>query len=98
MFDDRLDRNVMIDRALPLFCGGPHREDVMDYERHIIALEEIVGLQGKTIDDLSDVIAEQQKQIDKNERMLKAVANKLHAMYDNGMSADSPPDEAPPHY
>ncbi|BBD08964.1 SlyX family protein [Desulfovibrio ferrophilus] len=70
----------------------------MDYESRIIALEETVGLQGKTIDDLSDVIAEQQKQIDKNERMLRAVANKLHAMYDPGLSVDGPPDEAPPHY
>lgn len=70
----------------------------MDLENRIITLEEIVGLQGKTIDDLSDVIAAQQKQIDNNERMLKAVATKLHAMYEPGSGSDSPPDEAPPHY
>ncbi|MBU1003635.1 MAG: SlyX family protein [Proteobacteria bacterium] len=70
----------------------------MNLEDRIVTLEEIVGLQGKTIDDLSDVIADQQKQIDSNERMLKAVATKLHAMYDSGSAMDGPPDEAPPHY
>jgi len=68
-----------------------------EHEDRIIALEETVALQGKTIDDLSDVIAEQQKQIDKNERLLKAVATKLSAMYDPTMEI-GPPDEAPPHY
>lgn len=66
-------------------------------EDRIISLEETVALQGKTIDDLSDVLAMQQKQIDKMERMLQAVANKLHAMYDPSLEI-GPPDEAPPHY
>ena len=67
-------------------------------EDRIIALEETVALQGKTIDDLSDVIAEQQRQIDRNERMLKAVATKLHAMYEQDEFIGAPPDEPPPHY
>ncbi|WP_461208499.1 SlyX family protein [Desulfocurvus sp. DL9XJH121] len=67
-------------------------------EDRIIALEETVALQGKTIDDLSDVIAEQQRQIDKNERMLRAVATKLSSFAETGSTLDQPPDEAPPHY
>lgn len=66
-------------------------------EDRIIALEETVALQGKTIDDLSDVLAMQQKQIDKMERMLNAVSNKLHALYDPSLEV-GPSDEAPPHY
>lgn len=67
-------------------------------EERIIALEETVALQGKTIDDLSDVIAAQQRQIDHNERMLKAVATKLHAVYESGDLMGEPTDEPPPHY
>ena len=67
-------------------------------EDRIITLEEIVALQGKTIDDLSDVIADQQRQIDRNERMLKAVATKLHAMYEAGDAFGEPSDEPPPNY
>ena len=67
-------------------------------EDRIITLEETVALQGKTIDDLSDVIAEQQRQIDRNERMLKAVATKLHAMFEQDDFIGAPSDEPPPHY
>lgn len=67
-------------------------------EDRIIRLEETVALQEKTMEELSDVIAGQQKQIDTLERMLRSVATKLHAMYDPTTGIDSPPDEAPPHY
>lgn len=70
---------------------------ILELEDRVISLEETVAMQGKTIDDLSDVIAEQQKQIDKNERLLKAVGTKLAAMFDPNLEV-GPPDEAPPHY
>ena len=67
-------------------------------EDRIIRLEETVAMQAKTIDDLSDVLAAQQKQLDTMERLLQSVATKLHAMYDPSSGIDSPPDDAPPHY
>lgn len=76
---------------------GPKRPQEGAMEDRIIALEETVALQGKTIDDLSDVIAAQQRQIDRNERMLKAVATKLHAMFEEN-DIGAPSDEPPPHY
>lgn len=67
-------------------------------EDRIIRLEETVALQDKTIEDLSDVIAAQQKQIDRLERTQKSIATKLHAMFDHSSGIDAPPDESPPHY
>jgi len=67
-------------------------------EERIIRLEETVALQEKTIEDLSDVIAGQQKQIDAMERLLQAVATRLQAAFTAGASTATPPDEAPPHY
>lgn len=67
-------------------------------EDRIIRLEETVALQDKTIEDLSDVLAAQQKQLDAMERMLQSMATKLHAMYDPSSGIDAPPDDAPPHY
>lgn len=67
-------------------------------EERIIRLEETVALQEKTIEDLSDVIAAQQKQIDAMERLLQAVATRLQAAFTAGASTAAPPDEAPPHY
>lgn len=67
-------------------------------EDRIIRLEETVALQDKTIEELSDVIADQQQQIDAIERMLRPMANKLHALFDSSSGMDMPPDDAPPHY
>ncbi|MCK9241127.1 SlyX family protein [Desulfocurvus sp.] len=67
-------------------------------EDRIIRLEETVALQEKTIEDLSDVLAAQQKQLDAVERLLQAVATRLQTAFTVGATTAAPPDEAPPHY
>jgi SlyX protein len=67
-------------------------------EERIIRLEETVALQERTIEELSDVLAAQQKQIDAMERLLQAVATRLQAAFTVGATTAAPPDEAPPHY
>lgn len=65
-------------------------------EDRIIRLESDVALNLKVIDDLNDVIADQQKQIDRLERRLELISVKLASLdveSTNGMS-----DEVPPHY
>jgi len=65
-------------------------------EDRVISLETDVGLQGKTLDDLSDVIADQQRQIDELERQMKFVMSKIQGWQPDG--ADAPAQEVPPHY
>ncbi|NJB69006.1 SlyX protein [Desulfobaculum xiamenense] len=66
------------------------------YEDRIIKLESDVALNLKVIDDLNDVIAAQQKQIDMLERRLDLVVSKLASI--DMESGGGPADEVPPHY
>lgn len=74
------------------------RDAIQDMEERIMRLEETVALQGKTIDDLSDVIASQQRQLDDDERLLKAAVTRLRALWEMNDAQELPPDEKPPHY
>ncbi|SKA63150.1 SlyX family protein [Desulfobaculum bizertense] len=65
-------------------------------EERIIRLESDTAMNLKVIDDLNDVIASQQKQIDRMERQLERVTRKLLEIdYDEGGNIPDPP---PPHY
>lgn len=66
-------------------------------EDRLERLENLVTLQDRTIEKLSDTIYEQQKQIDDLHRIMERIAGKLRELGDT-MDGDSGPDAPPPHY
>ncbi len=62
----------------------------------IIDLETRMAYQDDTIQQLSDVIYRQQKQIDKLEKMVELIVGKVQDISSSLPSA--PQDEKPPHY
>ena len=69
----------------------------MDYEKHIIALEEQVSYQDQTISDLNQVILEQQKHIDRLELRLIRLEEKLKELTISNIK-DISEESPPPHY
>ncbi len=65
-------------------------------EDRVIALEEMVAHQAKTIDELSDQIREQWKTIDKMSRTLERLTERLLGLEET--SSEAPPVTRPPHY
>ncbi|ESQ84724.1 hypothetical protein AEAC466_06625 [Asticcacaulis sp. AC466] len=65
-------------------------------EDRVTALEETVAHQVKTIDELSDQLAEQWKIIDQMRRMLGRLGERIETV-ESG-AGDAPPVTRPPHY
>ncbi|OMH30228.1 SlyX family protein [Motiliproteus sp. MSK22-1] len=66
-------------------------------EERIIELETRQAFQDDTIEDLSNTIAKQQRQIDDLTQMVKII-NKQMKTLPQDMSADSADEPPPPHY
>lgn len=65
-------------------------------EDRIVALEEMVAHQARTIDELSDQLAEQWKTIDRMRRALERVSERLIGIEDR--TTEATPVTKPPHY
>jgi len=65
-------------------------------ETRVVALEEMVAHQAKTIDELSDQIREQWTTIDKMTRTLERLTERLLGLEET--SSEAPPVTRPPHY
>lgn len=68
----------------------------MSEESRVVALEEMVAHQAKTIDELSDQIREQWTTIDKMTRTLERLTERLLGLEET--STEAPPVTRPPHY
>lgn len=66
-------------------------------EDRIERLENLVALQDRTIEKLSDSIFEQQQQIDGLQKVIERLAGKLREM-DANMDQGIGPEAPPPHY
>lgn len=66
-------------------------------EDRIERLENLVTLQDRTIEKLSDAIFEQQQQIDDLQRLMERMAGKLREL-DDAMDQGGGQDAPPPHY
>jgi len=67
-------------------------------DQRLIELETRIAFQEDTIQQLSDVIYRQQKQIDKLEQICKLLGERLQEMATGDFINPSPADEKPPHY
>lgn len=68
----------------------------MSENDRIIALEEMVAHQAKTIDELSDQLAEQWKTVDRMRRTLEILSERLIGLEDR--TTEAAPVTKPPHY
>jgi SlyX protein len=68
----------------------------MTPEDRIVALEEMVAHQAKTIDELSDQLAEQWKVVDRMKRALETLGERLIGMEER--TGEAAPMTKPPHY
>lgn len=66
-------------------------------EERIERLENLVTLQDRTIEKLSDTLFEQQKQINDQQRLIERLAGKLREL-DQSLDQGSGPEAPPPHY
>ncbi len=66
-------------------------------EDRIERLENLVSLQDRTIEKLSDSIYDQQQQITDLERLIERLAGKLREL-DASVDQGSGPEAPPPHY
>lgn len=67
-------------------------------EDRLIALEERVSFQQRTIDDLSDVIRVQHGQIDRLTAELAELRRAVERVVESGGQGENLPHEKPPHY
>jgi len=67
-------------------------------EERIERLENLVSLQDRTIEKLSDTIYEQEKQIADLQRMLERLAGRLRALDDAVDQMGGHENTPPPHY
>ncbi|WP_443749198.1 SlyX family protein [Asticcacaulis solisilvae] len=65
-------------------------------EDRVIALEEMVAHQARTIDELSDQLAEQWKTIDRMRRTLERLSERLIGLEER--TGEPTPVTKPPHY
>ncbi len=65
-------------------------------EDRIVALEEMVAHQARTIDELSDQLAEQWKTVDRMRRTLEILSQRLVGIEDR--TSEPAPVTKPPHY
>ena len=66
-------------------------------EARLIELETRIAYQEATLRDLSDVIARQQKQIERLEQAYRVLLERA-SRAEQGGNKGSPEDEVPPHY
>lgn len=66
-------------------------------EKRIERLENLVSLQDRTIEELSDTIYKQQREIDDLRKLVERLAGKVRELGDQ-MDQDGPADLPPPHY
>lgn len=66
-------------------------------EDRVERLENLVTLQDRTIEKLSDTIFEQQQQITDLQRLVERLAGKVRDL-DDAMEQTGPVDMPPPHY
>lgn len=67
-----------------------------DADDRLVALEELTAHQAKTIDELSDQLAEQWKTLEQMRRALERLGERLIGLEDR--SAEAVPVTKPPHY
>jgi len=69
-------------------------------EEKIIDLETRIAYQDDTLQELSDIIYQQQKQIDQLNKMMELMLGKLQDISQNqsGSQSTNIADEKPPHY
>jgi SlyX protein len=67
-----------------------------DEQSRIIALEELVAYQAKTIEELSDQVAEQWKVIEQTRQKLDRLTERFLTLEEQ--SLDAPAITKPPHY
>ncbi|MDE1995405.1 MAG: SlyX family protein [Rhizobiaceae bacterium] len=67
-----------------------------DQESRITALEEIVAYQAKTIEELSDQLAEQWKVVEQTRQKLDRLTERFLSLEEQ--SLDAPAITKPPHY
>jgi SlyX protein len=70
----------------------------MTDENRLIEIETKAAYQEQTISDLSDVVYEQQKEIDKLTRTLASIKTRIHELAEISPGNDAPADDKPPHY
>lgn len=66
-------------------------------EDRLERLENLVALQDRTIEKLSDTIYEQQQQLNDLHRLMERMAGKLREL-DATMDSNGGPEAPPPHY
>jgi SlyX protein len=67
-----------------------------DEEARVQALEEMAAHQAKTIDELSDQLADQWKTMEQMKRTLERLTERLLGLEEQ--STEAPPVTKPPHY
>lgn len=70
----------------------------MNPEDRFIDLETRIAYQEATLRDLNDVIAQQQKQIERLEQTCRALIERMARGASQGTERGSLEDEVPPHY
>ncbi len=70
----------------------------MTDENRLIEIETKAAYQEQTISELSDVIYEQQKDIDKLTRIIETIKTRIHELAEISPGNDAPANDKPPHY
>ncbi|MCW7754318.1 SlyX family protein [Desulfobotulus sp. H1] len=65
-------------------------------QEEIISLQTRIAYQEKLLQELSDVIFEQQKEIDRIQHLYKMLDHRLQSLAEN--ASQNPASEKPPHY
>ena len=68
-----------------------------DLEERLVDLETKLSMQSRTMDELSDTLRDQWDQIDKLERQVRKLNDRLLTT-EGDLSTILPPDQPPPHY
>ena len=69
-------------------------------DNDLVDLQTQLAFQDHTINELNDVIASQQQQIDKLQLQLKALSDRINGLEDavDKSAGSKPTEEKPPHY
>lgn len=75
----------------------PDMSDATDLEQKLFDLEAQIAIQNRTIDELSDTLADQWQKIDKLTRQVSKLNDRLAAA-EGDLHTVLPQDRPPPHY